>query len=149
MAARELGQEEMGELLAGQRVVRLAFASGGEVYVIPVGYAWVDGALWLTLSRGKKTEMAAVNPRVAFQVDDTADSGVVRWRSVTGEGLLRLIGDTAGREEILEAVRARFPELAAWGEAEAERMRAAESLAAARLEPIWMTGRSFDGAGGG
>jgi nitroimidazol reductase NimA-like FMN-containing flavoprotein (pyridoxamine 5'-phosphate oxidase superfamily) len=138
-----LDSDEIEGLLASERVVRLCFGGSESHYLLPVGYVWFDGALNLMLSEGKKTALLRDNPRVAFQVDDSSTAGVTNWRSVSGEALAAIVTDGEIRQRIGAALLARFPELRAWGEAEASSKDSAASLLFVRLVPSMMTGRRF------
>lgn len=137
----ELTQSEIETLLQGQRVVRVCFSFGGAQYLLPVGFAWMDGHMHLMLAAGKKTAMLRANPRVAFQVDDSAERGMLDWSSVTGEGDVDIVEDPAVQARIAIALLARFPELAQWGGEEARRKEG--SMLFARIRPQWITGRRF------
>lgn len=141
MAQTDLTQAEIEVLLERQRIVRVCFSRAEEQYLLPVGYFWSDGTLNLLLSAGKKTAMALANPRVAFQVDDAAERGMLDWSSVTGEGDVEIVEDALAQQRIAIALIARFPELAQWGEEESQRK--AGAMVFARIRPVWMTGRSF------
>src|SRR5687768_3365203 len=143
MAQRELKDAEIEGLLRSQRIVRIAFDAFGERYLLPLGYVWREGMLYLMLSAGRKTRMAAANPRVAFQVDDAAETGLLSWSSVTGEGEIAWVEDAAEKSVIRSLLLARFPELAAWGREQAQEKQAAGALLFACLRPIVLTGRSF------
>jgi nitroimidazol reductase NimA-like FMN-containing flavoprotein (pyridoxamine 5'-phosphate oxidase superfamily) len=67
----------------------------GDPYVVPIGYAYEDGAIYLHgAAHGLKSDLIAANPRVSFNV--TLDAELVRdeigsefsykYRSVTGFG---------------------------------------------------------------
>ncbi|MHB0972539.1 MAG: pyridoxamine 5'-phosphate oxidase family protein [Thermoanaerobaculia bacterium] len=141
MAFSELTPAGIETFLDGQRVVRLCFSFGGSQYLLPVGYAWMDGYMHLMLAAGKKTAMLRANPRVAFQVDDSAERGMLDWSSVTGEGEVDIVEERSVQARIAIALLARFPELAQWGEEEARKKEG--SMLFARIRPQWMTGRRF------
>ena len=143
MAQRELTREEMEQLLRSQRIVRVAFSAGERLYLLPLGYIWMAGALHLMTSAGQKTEMAASSGRVAFQVDDSAEQGMLAWSSVTGEGEWETVTAATARADIGPALIARFPELLAWANQETTRKEASGALLFARITPLWMTGRAF------
>ena len=143
MAQRELTPGEIDELLRSQRIVRVGFSSSDRLYLLPLGYVWLDGALHLMTSAGQKTDMAAANARVAFQIDDSAERGMIGWSSVTGEGDWELVTSKASQVKLGAALIARFPELISWSNRETARKAASGALLFARIRPIWMTGRAF------
>ncbi len=143
MAQRELTPEEIEHVLREQRIVRVAFSSGGTLYLVPLGFVWLDGALHLMTSAGQKTAMAAASPRVAFQIDDEAEKGMLAWSSVTGEGDWEVVTDRDAQTRTGSALISRFPELREWAAREAADKSAAASMVFARIRPLWMTGRAF------
>lgn len=146
MAQRELAPEEVERLLSSARIVRVAFHADGETYILPLGYVWFDGALHLAATAGRKTRMAAANPRVAFQVDDVATAGLLGWSSVSGEGRWERVDEPALRERVRTELFARFPELAAWAGGEYARKGDAGEMVLSRVTPLWITGRAFTAA---
>ncbi|MEE8573424.1 MAG: pyridoxamine 5'-phosphate oxidase family protein [Gemmatimonadota bacterium] len=79
MPRYELSVDETIRVLAGEKVVRVAFHDGGALYLIPLGYVWLDSALFAVAEPGRKARMAKSNPTVAFQVDTSAETGVFEW----------------------------------------------------------------------
>ncbi|AEG43222.1 pyridoxamine 5'-phosphate oxidase family protein [Isoptericola variabilis] len=77
-----LTEDECWELLAQQKVGRLATAVGGEPEIFPVNYAVADRLVYLRTSPGTKLAELAVNGRVALEADrlavDVAESVVVK-----------------------------------------------------------------------
>ena len=61
---RELDRDEIEEFLLGQRIARLGCHAGGETYVVPVIYAYGDGAIVTVTQEGRKVGMLRENPRV-------------------------------------------------------------------------------------
>jgi nitroimidazol reductase NimA-like FMN-containing flavoprotein (pyridoxamine 5'-phosphate oxidase superfamily) len=143
MAQRELTPDEIEHLLRSQRIVRVAFSAPDRLYLLPLGYVWLDAALHLMTSAGQKTEMAAANGRVAFQIDDSAEHGMIAWSSITGEGEWELVTAKTAQVKMGAALIARFPELLSWSNRETARKATSGALQFARIKPIWMTGRAF------
>ncbi len=143
MAQRELTPDEVERLLKSERIVRVAFSFDGRLYLLPLGYVWLDGALQLMTSPGQKSEMAAANGRVAFQIDDSAERGMKAWSSITGEGQWELVTSKAAQIATGAALIARFPELLSWSNREMAKKAASGTLLFARIKPIWMSGRAF------
>ncbi len=141
MAHRDLTHTEIEKLLTSERVVRIALFADGERYLVPVGYLWRDSFLWFVSMEGKKTRMAALQPRVAFQVDTSAQTGVFEWRSVIGQGRIEAVTDTAEIERIRPALFGRFPDIPAWMAAEYEERGREGLLRWFRIRPEHMTGR--------
>jgi nitroimidazol reductase NimA-like FMN-containing flavoprotein (pyridoxamine 5'-phosphate oxidase superfamily) len=125
--------------LASERIVRVAFDAEGERYLIPLGYVWSEGAICCLTTEGRKTRIAAINPRVAFQVDDSSRGGPFEWKSVTGEGMFEIAGDALAAARLLPALYARFPDTPMWVRKEF----AARKLVVARIRPTVLTGRAL------
>ena len=54
---RELSRSEIDEFLRGQRIARLGCHAGGAAYVVPLIYAYDDGAVVTVTTEGRKTAM--------------------------------------------------------------------------------------------
>jgi nitroimidazol reductase NimA-like FMN-containing flavoprotein (pyridoxamine 5'-phosphate oxidase superfamily) len=139
-----MSPEAIERLLAGERIVRVAFVALGETYILPLGYLWHDGAFHLLTARGRKTKLAAANPRVGFQVDDSATAGVWGWRSVTGEGQWEELTGAGEAALLLPRLFARFPETppAVWRRVAASLVRGDTLLI--RIRPLGMSGVEQD-----
>jgi uncharacterized protein len=104
---RELSPEEIEEFLRGQRIARLGCSAGGETYVVPVIYAYEDGAVVTVTTEGRKTRMLRENPRVCVEVDEYDADSNGSWRSVIAQGTSEeLAGDAI--EAALSLLRSRF-----------------------------------------
>jgi nitroimidazol reductase NimA-like FMN-containing flavoprotein (pyridoxamine 5'-phosphate oxidase superfamily) len=93
--ADELAAEEVEAFLREQVVARIGCHAGGETYVVPVIYAYEDGAAHVMSVEGRKIRMMRENPRVCFEVD-RYDGETGSWRSVIAQGRFEeLSGDDA------------------------------------------------------
>jgi uncharacterized protein len=103
----ELSQSEIEDFLRRQRIARLGCHAGGETYVVPLIYAYEDGALVAVTTEGRKTAMLRANPRVCVEVDEYDTDGKGSWRSVIAHGTYE---ELAGEEiePALALMRARF-----------------------------------------
>jgi nitroimidazol reductase NimA-like FMN-containing flavoprotein (pyridoxamine 5'-phosphate oxidase superfamily) len=115
MALRELSKSETEELLSEQRIVRVAFDAVRERYLVPLGYVWFEGSLCAVTTHGRKTRIAKDNPQVSFQLDDSAETGLFGWKSVSGEGTFEFVTDPAEIDRISRALFGRFPDIPEWG----------------------------------
>jgi nitroimidazol reductase NimA-like FMN-containing flavoprotein (pyridoxamine 5'-phosphate oxidase superfamily) len=105
--ARELSRAEIEEFLRGQRIARLGCHAGGLTYVVPLIYAYEDGAVVAVTTEGRKTAMLRENPRVCVEVDEYDADGKGSWRSVIAHGVYEeLEGDAV--EPALALMRERF-----------------------------------------
>jgi nitroimidazol reductase NimA-like FMN-containing flavoprotein (pyridoxamine 5'-phosphate oxidase superfamily) len=104
---RELTDGEIEEFLLGQRIARLGCHAGGETYVVPVIYAYGDGAVVTVTQEGRKVAMLRENPRVCVEVDEYDTDGRGSWRSVIAYGRAE---ELAGEEieAALSLLRERF-----------------------------------------
>lgn len=104
---RELSHDEIEDFLRGQRIARLGCHAAGETYVVPVIYAYEDGAVVTVTTEGRKTAMLRENPRVCVEVDEYDADKRGSWRSVIAHGSSEeLAGDEI--EAALSLLRERF-----------------------------------------
>jgi uncharacterized protein len=104
---RELSRAEIEEFLRGQRIARLGCHADGVAYVVPLIYAYADGAVFAVTTEGRKTAMLRTNPRVCVEVDEYDTDGRGSWRSVIAYGSFEeLSGDAI--EPALALMRERF-----------------------------------------
>lgn len=104
---RELSLREIDDFLRGQRIARLGCHTGGTTYVVPLIYAYEDGAVVAVTTEGRKTAMLRDNPRVCVEVDEYDADGKGSWRSVIAHGTCQeLDGDAV--EPALALMRERF-----------------------------------------
>jgi uncharacterized protein len=104
---RELSSGEIEEFLHGQRIARLGCHAGGTTYVVPLIYAYEDGAVVAVTTEGRKTAMLRENPRVCVEIDEYDADGKGSWRSVIAHGTCEeLAGDAV--EPALALMRTRF-----------------------------------------
>lgn len=80
MMIGELNISEIEELLRQQFVGRIGCYDNGEVYIVPVSYAYDGSNVFVRSYEGKKLDMMRAHPDVCFQVDDTTD--MANWKSV-------------------------------------------------------------------
>jgi nitroimidazol reductase NimA-like FMN-containing flavoprotein (pyridoxamine 5'-phosphate oxidase superfamily) len=97
----------MEAFLRGQRIARLGCHAGGVTYVVPLIYAYDDGAVVAVTTEGRKTAMLRENRRVCVEVDEYDVDGRGSWRSVIAQGTYEeLAGDAV--EAALALLRERF-----------------------------------------
>src|SRR2546421_9871460 len=104
---RELSSGEIEEFLRVQRIARLGCHADGTTYVVPLIYAYEDGAVVAVTTEGRKTAMLREDPRVCVEIDEYDFDGKGSWRSVITYGMYEeLSGDTI--EDALALLRERF-----------------------------------------
>ncbi len=77
---RELAVGEMKEILNRLLFGHLGCIDDEHPYVVPVGFAYEDDALYIFSFEGKKLECLRKNPAACFQLEEVMDSK--SWRSV-------------------------------------------------------------------
>jgi nitroimidazol reductase NimA-like FMN-containing flavoprotein (pyridoxamine 5'-phosphate oxidase superfamily) len=137
---RELSDAEIEEFLRGQRIARLGCHANGATYVVPLIYAYEDGAVVAVTTEGRKTAMLRENPRVCIEVDEYDVDGRGSWRSVIAYGTYdELVGEAI--EPALSLLRERFARAA--GRA-AEPRALGENVVVLRIALDEMSGRSVE-----
>ena len=139
MPRLEIGNKECIRVLARQHLVRVAFLSPEAPYLIPLGYVWLDGALYGVTEAGYKTRLATANPTVAFQVDSALETGLWEWESVTGTGTFALASEQQ-RAKALAALQPMLTEAPDWWRQEQMPRMAAGVLLVWKLTPATMSG---------
>jgi nitroimidazol reductase NimA-like FMN-containing flavoprotein (pyridoxamine 5'-phosphate oxidase superfamily) len=139
MGFRDLTPEETDTVLQKERVIRLSLSADGETFVVPVFYVWKAGALCGLTTPGRKTRLAAANPRCAFQVDST---GPWEWASVSGEGEIALIDDPAEQMAFIPQMGERLADAPAWAQELLQQRFATLGRIGWRLRPTAMSGRA-------
>jgi uncharacterized protein len=137
---RDLSPDEIEDFLRSQRIARLGCHAGGETYVVPVIYAYDDGAVVTVTTEGRKVAMLRENPRVCVEVDEYDADGRGSWRSVIAYGdAEELSGDEI--EAALALLRERFAR-AAGREAEPRERNPGVVVLRIRLENV--SGRAVE-----
>jgi nitroimidazol reductase NimA-like FMN-containing flavoprotein (pyridoxamine 5'-phosphate oxidase superfamily) len=77
------------QILARNRVGRIAFTTQGRVNVLPIHYRYEGGWIYGRTQPGGKLLLVLRNRRVAFEVDEHED--VFDWRSVVAHGTFYII----------------------------------------------------------
>ncbi len=135
-----LTQTQIGAVLTSQKTIRVGFFANGNVFVVPMGYAWFDDSLHGITSPGRKLEMAKVSPKVAFQIDTSAQTGNWSWHSVAGDGLFEII-KLPKAALLMPKIVANFTDIPAWFKASQAAEMAKGNLVVWCIRPTTMTGR--------
>jgi len=104
---RELSRSEIEEFLRDQRIARLGCHNDGVTYVVPLIYAYEDGAVVAVTTEGRKTAMLRENPQVCVEIDEYDVDGKGSWRSVIAHGIYEELSGEAV-EQTLALMRERF-----------------------------------------
>lgn len=94
MIVQTLSTQECTALLAKNRFARLACASNGQPYVVPIYYAYADHCLYAFSMPGKKIDWMRENPLVSVQVDEYGTGR--EWQSVVVDGRYEEVPDRVG-----------------------------------------------------
>ena len=98
-----LSEKECSDLLSRVPIGRLACSLDNQPYIVPVGFSYEPGYLYLFSTLGKKIEWMRQNPRVCLQADEIGSRA--NWSSVivTGKYLeLNELQHASEREHALE-----------------------------------------------
>ncbi|MBV8082664.1 MAG: pyridoxamine 5'-phosphate oxidase family protein [Candidatus Eremiobacteraeota bacterium] len=79
-----LNEQEIEEVLRAELLGRIGCHAQGRTYVVPVTYAYDNGAVYGQSAEGRKLQMMRANPNVCFEVDQVED--LATWRSVIAWG---------------------------------------------------------------
>lgn len=135
----------MVEVIRAARVARLAFVDGDRPYLIPVNFGYEDGRLWFHCAKeGKKLDLIAVNPNVAFEVESDVEivegpvacGWTVNYRSVCGWGKAFVVESQEEKIRGLDALMAHHG-----GPTGDYRPKAVEKAAVVRIDIAEMTGK--------
>jgi nitroimidazol reductase NimA-like FMN-containing flavoprotein (pyridoxamine 5'-phosphate oxidase superfamily) len=91
---RELTMEECHELLASQKVGRIAFTLHDRVDIEPISYVSEGQWIFGRTSIGSKLATLLHNPWCAFEVDEVED--ILHWSSVVVKGAFHLLDPEVG-----------------------------------------------------
>lgn len=80
----ELASAEIERLLETEWVARLGCHVSGRTYVVPITYAYAQGALIAHSAAGLKLDMLRANPRICVEIEHVDD--LANWRSVIAWG---------------------------------------------------------------
>ena len=146
MAFKELTQAEIDQVLEAERIMRVGFAADGESYLVPLGFVTHRGSLYAMTTKGRKTRMAAIQPKVSFQVDTASTTGPFSWQSVTGEGTFEVVTAAPEIEAVAALLTTRFPDMPAWMQEEYGERQKRGDVVFVRVRPSKMAGRRSEPA---
>lgn len=103
-----LNPDECRTLLESERYGHLGCTADGDVYVLPVTYAYKNNAIYAYTHEGKKVDMMRKNPNVCLQVEKVdMPKG---WESVICWGVYEELTDPAQLKEGQFLLAERFAE---------------------------------------
>jgi len=90
----DLTESQMEALLGSETVARLGCYGNGDVYVVPITFAYENGSVYGHTHDGLKVQMMRAHPRVCLEVDRIED--MAHWQSVIAWGIFEeLKGEAA------------------------------------------------------
>jgi nitroimidazol reductase NimA-like FMN-containing flavoprotein (pyridoxamine 5'-phosphate oxidase superfamily) len=99
---RELGNNEIEELVSRIDYGHLACCVDDEPYVVPIHYAYDPPYIYVYTTEGKKSKILRQNPRVCLQIEDVRDNE--NWSSAILFGEAEQLTDETERAQAIEAV---------------------------------------------
>lgn len=109
-----LNKTECENLLAENRVGRLACAKDGQPYLVPVYYAYAKNYLYAFSMPGKKIDWMRANPLVSVLIEDRGQGR--EWRSVVVDGSYEELPDVIGHKREREHAWSLLSKHANWWE---------------------------------
>ena len=100
-----LSSDEIERLLQRETIARLGCHDRTRTYVVPITYAYVDGALVGHSVEGLKLQMLRKNPHVCVKLDHV--DNLANWSSVIVWGMFEELQGEEVRH-VLEPMQARF-----------------------------------------
>lgn len=106
---RDLGDDEILEVIGRNSYAHLACARNNVPYVVPIHYGYEEPYIYIFTTQGKKTEIISVNPHVCLQIEEVTDGK--HWTSVVVNGEADEIMAEDERDEALRLITKTNPEL--------------------------------------
>jgi len=142
MGFRDLGLDEIELVLQKERVIRVAFAAGGEQFLVPMFFVLHEGALCGLTTPGRKTRLAESNPIVSFQVDSTVASGPWEWASVSGIGTFARVDEPAAFGPFAAKLQGKLADAPKWAADMLQERFARLGMYPWRIQPSELSGRA-------
>ena len=142
MIIRDISEKACLEVLAAARVGRLACASDGQPYIVPVTIAFAQHFLYSFSLPGRKIDWMRQNPKVCLQIDVSSKGD--GWKSVVVMGIYEELPDRIGSKLEREHAWSLLSKHANWWEPGGLKPLAAEVPAEHlfyRINIVTITGR--------
>src|SRR5258705_2417503 len=114
MFIHEMTVDECRSALQKTNVGRLACASDGQPYVLPINFAFDGTYLYGFTTLGQKIEWMRLNPRVCFEVDELVNPS--QWMSIVVFGRYDELPDKPEYEKARVQAHAFLQNQAIWWE---------------------------------
>jgi nitroimidazol reductase NimA-like FMN-containing flavoprotein (pyridoxamine 5'-phosphate oxidase superfamily) len=98
-------------------ICRLGLAEDGEIYIVPVNYAWKDGLIYIhSAPEGRKMEILRRNKKVSFEIEYSEEiikneipcEWSAKYRSLIGLGLITIENDPEEKKKGLEIIMMKY-----------------------------------------
>jgi nitroimidazol reductase NimA-like FMN-containing flavoprotein (pyridoxamine 5'-phosphate oxidase superfamily) len=100
----KLNQEQMDFVLRSQLIGRIACATEGRVYMVPITYLYDGQHIYARTQVGLKVDMMRQNPHICFEVDIIQD--MTHWQCVILQGIYEeLSGEELNQADLLLLTR--------------------------------------------
>lgn len=114
MIVRHLDRDECRDIVARNRLGRLACVSGGLPYVVPLHYALWENHLYAFSMPGQKIEAMRAEPGAAILVEDIETPR--HWRTVMARGRFEELPDRVGFKRLRDQAWQLLSRHATWWE---------------------------------
>lgn len=141
MGFQDLSLQEIEIVLEKERVIRIAFSSEGEQFLVPVFYVAHEGALCGLTTPGRKTRLGEANATVGFQIDSTFVTGPWEWASVSGQGTFERI-PPAEMGPVAAKMQMKLTDAPEWAAKMLQDRFARLGIYAWRIRPTELSGRA-------
>jgi nitroimidazol reductase NimA-like FMN-containing flavoprotein (pyridoxamine 5'-phosphate oxidase superfamily) len=101
-----LTEDQIRHLLYSQLIGRIGCCADGQIYVVPVTYAYHDNYIYAHSREGQKVQLMRQNRAVCFQVD--AIENMCNWRSVIVWGEYEELASEPERDAGMKILRERL-----------------------------------------
>lgn len=104
---QELVPSRLRHVLVNSPVAHIGVVAGGDPYVTPISYVWMDDLLWFRTTAGERLKALATHPRVSCEIS-SFDVATGDWESVIVTGDARVVDDPDQEAEMMRAVREKY-----------------------------------------
>lgn len=105
----DLSESEVVEILGRVGYGHLACCRDNRPYVVPIHYAFDEGAIFIYTTEVKKFEIIRENPNVCLQVEEVVDNH--HWTSVIVDGVAEQVKRGPEHDRAIEMIVANNPTL--------------------------------------
>lgn len=105
------------DIMTKSRICRLGFIDNGEAYIVPVGFAYSEGVIYVhSAHSGRKMDILKQNNRVSFEIEYYTEiiegekpcDWTMKYRSVMGRGTVVIENDAAAKKAGLDLIMRKY-----------------------------------------